>query len=62
MIETEINELVATGENMVCEFKRSFNVETIETLAAFAYGNPERRDRFPKNLYEIPGIGIFEIN
>jgi len=39
MTETEINELIAAGENKVCEFKRNFNVETIEALVAFANTN-----------------------
>ena len=36
MTETDILHLISTGESETCEFKSSFNVETIETLVAFA--------------------------
>jgi ATP-dependent DNA helicase RecG len=36
MTEADILNLISTGENDTCEFKSSFNAETIETLVAFA--------------------------
>jgi len=36
MAEVNINKMITAGENLTCEFKSSFNVETIETLVAFA--------------------------
>lgn len=36
MTKADILNLIATGESETCEFKSSFNAETIETLVAFA--------------------------
>ena len=36
MTEADILNLISTGESETCEFKSSFNAETVETLVAFA--------------------------
>lgn len=36
MTVEDIHKLIKAGETQTCEFKRSFNVETIEALVAFA--------------------------
>lgn len=58
MTDLDVQECLRTGESQICKFKSNFNVETIETLVAFANSKGGKVLIGISNKAEILGVNI----
>lgn len=61
MTDLDVQECLRTGESQICEFKSNFNVETIETLVAFANSKGGKVLIGISNKAEILILNLFKI-